>query len=109
MDDPKLEAISLLGSALRALGNDNRLKIVGFTQDETKATFAEIRDQFEFNVNTVRFHLRKLMDAQLVEQTRTRGPYKLTEFGSVALELVGAMQENADMLLNLKKKEKAEV
>jgi len=94
MENKKLEAIGLLGSALAALGNENRLEIVMFIKDEVKASFAEIRDKFGFNMNTVRFHLRKLMDAHLVEQTRTRGPYKLTEFGSVALELVEALREN---------------
>jgi len=107
MEKKELEAIGLIGTALAALGNESRLEIVKFLKEDGKATFAEIRDRFDFNANTVRFHLRKLMNAHLTEQTRTRGPYRLTEFGLVALDLVAAFQEDASTLFNFVDKEKA--
>lgn len=88
MKDAELTALNIAGNALSTLGNSNRLEIAEFLRVEKKATFGEIRDKFGFNDNTARFHLKKLMEARLVEQTMTRGNYALTELGEEALLLV---------------------
>ncbi len=109
MENKELEAIGLIGAALTALGNENRLNMARYIQDEGKATFAEIKDRFAtLNVNTVRFHLKKIVEAQLVEQTRPRGPYKLTEFGEVSLGLIEDLKKDASSIIGRREKEKAE-
>lgn len=86
-----------MGEVYDAMGNQTRLDISEHIKSEGKSTFAELKDIFSLNPNTLRFHLQKLKDAHLITQTRSRGPYIITDLGMEVLEAASGLRNSENL------------
>jgi len=85
MKENKTISYEIIGAALLSISNITRVDIIRYLQRYSKASFKELRTEFNLNNNTLRFHLRKLQDAYIVSQPKKRGYYMLGELGEVIL------------------------
>jgi DNA-binding HxlR family transcriptional regulator len=86
----KLEEFpSEIKSALSALDQENRQKIILHLIQKPQLSFTALKDLTELKSSTLSFHLKKLMHASLIDNfyQKSENPqrkysyYKLTEFG----------------------------
>ena len=90
--------IGLFSKAMSALGgNETRLKIAMLIKNEQKITFTEIKTELNLNSNSLRFHLKKLQEAQLVSQSCKRGTYRITELGMTTLKFFELLEKEVSI------------
>lgn len=75
----------IIDKSLISISNRTRVDIIRYLRRYSKATFKELRTEFNLNNNTLRFHLRKLQDAYIIAQPKKRGYYMLGELGEVMI------------------------
>jgi len=92
-------ALELIGIALSALSNNTRVNIARHIQKNKRATFEELRTEFNLNNNSLTFHLQKLQDAYIVTQMKNRAPYELGELGDVMLRLLDTIEGDVAQVL----------
>lgn len=82
----RIGTISLFNKAMSTLStNDIRLKIALLIKEDKKLSFTEIKMKYNLNNNNLRFHLKKLVEAHIISQSYTRGPYEITELGETLI------------------------
>jgi len=72
------EAMERLSMILRTMSNPTRMDIVKFLKKYDGSRFEDIRHEFNMNNNSARYHLKKLIDANLVIKSNK---YYITDFG----------------------------
>lgn len=72
------EARELLKLMFRTMSNPTRMIIVRFLKEHDGSCFEDIRQEFNANNNTISYHLKKLIAADLVKKN---GKYYITDFG----------------------------
>jgi predicted transcriptional regulator len=92
-DISKVDATSLkeISECLGAAANLIRLRILSYCVEPR--TFSDVMREFRLNTASVSFHLRKLLDSELLEKkgAETSNVYRTTELGSAVLGIVGAV------------------
>ena len=79
------EVVLTLAECLEAIGHPSRLGIVQYCLQPR--TFTEIITNLKLNPATFKFHVRVLMDCNLIEKVE-RGVYQTSKLGKLVLELV---------------------
>lgn len=83
-----MEALGRATLIFDALSNTLRCDIFRYIKKKKLIHFEDIRKEFNLNNNTLRFHLSKLQNAGVVQQTRNRGPYEVSELGTSILDFL---------------------
>lgn len=79
------EVVSTLAECLEAIGHPTRLGIVQYCFQPH--TFTEIILKLKLNPASFKFHVKVLMNCNLIEKVE-RGVYETTQLGKLVLELV---------------------
>lgn len=94
-DISKADAASLkeIAECLGAAANLIRLRILSYCVEPR--TFSDVMREFRLNTASVSFHLRKLLDSELLEKNGAErsNVYRTTELGSAVLRIVGFVKE----------------
>jgi predicted transcriptional regulator len=85
-------------AALGVLSNTLRWSIVEYIKNERKATYTELKDLTNLKGTSLNFHLKRLIEARIVERTTERGPYKLTPIGEEAMRTYLKMQRVLNLM-----------
>lgn len=72
------EVMGQLTLIFRTMSNPTRMDIVKFLKKHDGSCFEDIRQEFNVNNNTISYHLKKLIAAELVKKN---GKYYITDFG----------------------------
>lgn len=88
----KTKTVEIIGEALGSISNDSRANIARYIRDKKDVKFEELRKEFNFNNNTLTFHLNKLQSAHIVSQQKDRGSYRLGQLGEVVLNYLEALE-----------------
>jgi predicted transcriptional regulator len=80
-----MKVVSTLAECLEAIGHPSRLGIVQYCLQ--RRTFTEIILNLKLNPASFKFHVKVLMNCNLIEKVE-RGVYETTQLGKLVLELV---------------------
>lgn len=95
----KSKAYEIISSGLFALSSDIRRDILRYIQNKKEVTFEELRRHYNMNNNAITFHLRKLSEAYIIAQNKDRGPYQVGPLGSVMLQFLDELEDDANSSL----------
>ena len=84
----------LVDSLLEPLANQSRLKIL-FSVSEGKRSFSELSRIVDLKAGHLAFHLKKLVDANLMAQEASKGDYVITQRGLKLIKTIGALSTEA--------------
>lgn len=84
----------LVNSLFEPLANHSRLKIL-FSVSEGKRSFSELSRIADLKAGHLTFHLKKLVDANLMAQEASKGDYVITQRGLKLIKTVGALSTEA--------------
>lgn len=71
-----------------ALSSTLRCEIFRYIKKKKLIHFEGIRREFNLNNNTLSFHLNKLQNAGVIQQTRNRGPYEISKLGTTISKIL---------------------
>ena len=80
----------IVNSLLEPLANYSWLKIL-FSVSEGKRSFSELSRIVDLKAGHLAFHLKKLIDANLMAQEASKGDYVITQRGLKLIRKVGAL------------------
>ena len=80
----------LVDSLFEPLANQSRLKIL-FSVSAGKRSFSELSRIVDLKAGHLAFHLKKLVDANLMAQESSKGDYVITQRGLKLIKTVGAL------------------
>lgn len=92
-------ASEIWGLALVSISNSTRADITRYIQKHKKATFEDLRKEFNLNNNTLSFHLKKLQESYVISQTDKRGQYILGGLGKLMLRVMNELDDQAPSIL----------
>jgi predicted HTH transcriptional regulator len=92
-------ALEIVGEAIAASSNDTRAKIIMYIKQHGKASFEELRKEFNLNNNSLTFHLRKLQNSYILCQPVERGDYQLGQLGAIMLQFLDTIEDDAANIL----------
>ena len=95
----------LVDSLFEPLANHSRLKIL-FSVSEGKRSFSELSRTVDLKAGHLAFHLKKLVDANLMAQEASKGDYVITQRGLKLIKTVGALSTEAHSLPNANRRRK---
>lgn len=80
-----------IADLLSILASSERLAILKFLHEEGRY-YTDIGEQVDLGPSSLKFHLGKLKEADLINQERARGKYFITEKGKSALRLIAFLE-----------------
>jgi len=92
-------AYEIVGEALVSISNSTRADIAKYIKKHKKATFEDLRKEFNLNNNTLSFHLKKLQESYIISQSDKRGHYILGELGKLMLCTLDELEDKAPPIL----------
>jgi DNA-binding HxlR family transcriptional regulator len=84
----------LVDSLFEPLANHSRLKIL-FSVSEGKRSFSELSRIVDLKAGHLAFHLKKLVDANLMAQEASKGDYVITRRGLKLIKTIGVLSTEA--------------
>ena len=91
-DDHTLNIPFLMQNLFEPLGNDSRLKILSSVY-HGKKSFSELSKIVELKAGHLAFHLRKLVNANLIAQEAFKGDYVITQKGLTLVKEMFTLQK----------------
>ncbi len=95
----------LVDSLLEPLANQSRLKIL-FSVSKGKRSFSELSKIVDLKAGHLAFHLKKLVDANLMAQEASKGDYVITQRGLKLIKTIGALSTEAHSSPNANRRRK---
>jgi len=87
----------LVDSLFEPLANHSRLKIL-FSVSEGKRSFSELSRIVDLKAGHLAFHLKKLVDANLMAQEASKGDYVITQRGLKLIKTISALSKEASAI-----------
>ena len=108
VNNQSLDIPFLLQNLFEPLGNDSRLKILASVY-EGKKSFSELSKIVDLKAGHLAFHLKKLVNANLMAQEASKGDYIITQKGLKLIKTVGALSTEAALVTLQTEKKKTTV